>query len=394
MVVTKSRFMLPYVSALMLIILTVQTVHAAILPEDQTDILYHRYEGGGIVIDGPSVLIRKQFKDTVSVWGNYYTDSISGASIDLLSRGSTYYEEERTEQSLGFDYLRDRTILSVSHTNSSERDYEANSYAFAVSQEFFGDMTTLSLNYSQGNDEVRENIYENEQIIDTVFRGDARHQRFGLGLTQVLTPKWIVAFNAETVVDEGFLNNPYRTVRYINDAGGSSDEKEKYPETRNSDAFAVRTMYYLPYRAALRLEYRTYVDSWDINADNYEIRYIHPYKDQWIFEAKYRAYSQSQADFYADLFPYENAQAYLARDKEMSEFSNSAIGLSVSYEFKRELLPFIDKTSINLSWDHITFDYANFRENTPENTEEFTPGNEPFYGFTTNVVRFFVSLKY
>ena len=393
MAVISSRLIAGFALFVALASLSTATL-AAVLPEDRADLLYHRYEGGGLVIDGPSVLVRKQFKDKISAWGNYYEDSISGASIDLLARGSTYYEESRTETSVGFDYLHDKTILSLSHTNSSERDYEANSYAFGLSQDFFGDLTTLSLNYSQGNDEVRRNIYEDNNIIDTEKVGDARHQRFGLGLSQVLTKKWIVAFNLESVVDDGFLNNPYRSVRFQTPGGGVGTQPEAYPETRNSDAFAVRSMYYLPYRAALRLEYRTYVDSWGIDANNYEVRYIHPFRDQWIFEAKYRAYSQGQADFYSDLFPFEDAQNFMARDKEMSEFSNTSFGLGVSYELKKSYLSWIDKTTINLYWDSMSFDYKNFRENTPENTEAFGVGNEPLYSFDANVVRFFVSWNY
>ena len=44
---------------------------AAVLPEDRADLLYHRYDGGGVVVDGPSVLVRKKFADTVSVVANY-----------------------------------------------------------------------------------------------------------------------------------------------------------------------------------------------------------------------------------------------------------------------------------------------------------------------------------
>ena len=375
------------------IILIASDAIAAVLPEDRTDVLYHRYEGDGLVIDGPSVLVRKQFKDKVSVWGNYYTDSISGASIDILARGSTFYQEEREEMSLGFDYLRDRTIFSISGTNSSERDYEANSVSFSVSQEFFGDMTTLTLNYAQGNDEVRENIYEDNSIVTTEDRGEVKRQRFGLGLTQVITPKLMVAFNLESVVDEGFLNNPYRTVRYI-DGSSFGFQREVYPNTRNSDAFAIRGIYYLPYRAALRAEYRTYSDSWGIGSDNYELRYIHPFREQWVFQIKYRAYDQNAADFYSDLFPFEDAQNFLARDKEMSEFSNTSVGVGVSYEIKQNLISFVDKTSINLFWDYTQFDYENFRQNTPENSAEFGVGNEPFFSFDANIISLFLSVTY
>lgn len=392
-VVTRSlSMMLRRLPILLVFIFLTTHIHAAVLPEDRTDILYHRYEGGGLVIDGPSILVRKQFKDKVSVWGNYYTDSISGASIDLLTQGSEFYQEERTEKSLGFDYLHDRTIFSLSATNSSERDYEANSVGFGVSQEFFGDMTTLGLSFAQGDDEVRENIYEEGSIVDTEFRGKVKRKRFGLSLSQVLTPKLIVAANAESVIDEGFLNNPYRQVRYI-DGGNFATQSEVYPNTRNSDAFAVRAMYYLWYRAAVRAEYRYFSDSWGIEASNYELRYTHPFWKKWIVELKYRAYEQTAASFFSDLFPFRDAQDFLARDKELSEYTNTSFGVGLTYEIDQNFFHFLDKTTVNLYWDHKQFDYENFREVTDE-TRPAGVGNEPFYSFDANIVRLFFSVTY
>jgi hypothetical protein len=39
---------------------------AGVLPDDRADLMYHRYEGGGLTVDGPSVLVRKKFGDHVS----------------------------------------------------------------------------------------------------------------------------------------------------------------------------------------------------------------------------------------------------------------------------------------------------------------------------------------
>ena len=36
---------------------------AAVLPEDRSDAMYHGYDGGGLQVEGPSVLVRKGFKD-------------------------------------------------------------------------------------------------------------------------------------------------------------------------------------------------------------------------------------------------------------------------------------------------------------------------------------------
>ena len=73
---------------------------AGVLPEDRADVLYHYYDGGGVTIDGPSILARKSIGQHVSVYGNYYVDSVSSASIDVLTTASPY-EEERVETSIG-----------------------------------------------------------------------------------------------------------------------------------------------------------------------------------------------------------------------------------------------------------------------------------------------------
>jgi len=65
---------------------------ATVLPDDRADLLYHAYDGGGLTVDGPAVLVRKSFKDQVSVWGHYYVDRVSSASIDVVTTASSYSE--------------------------------------------------------------------------------------------------------------------------------------------------------------------------------------------------------------------------------------------------------------------------------------------------------------
>ena len=57
-----------------------------------------------------------------------------------------------------------------------------------------------------------------------------------------------------SVVEEGFLHNPYRSARYLDPSApkGYAYEAEVSPGTRTSSATALRTLYYLPYRAAVR----------------------------------------------------------------------------------------------------------------------------------------------
>lgn len=359
---------------------------AATLPEEQVDMLYHRYDGGGMVIDGPSVLVRKNVGPQVSVSGQYYVDSVSAASVDVLAVASEY-TEERTELTAGVDYLHERAILSLGYTNSSENDYEANTVYFSVSQEFFGGMSTVSLGYANGWDTIRQRGNES-------FEEEADRRNYQLGLSQVITANSLLSFDFEVVTDEGFLQNPYRQNRFIdpNDSSNFQYQPERYPETRTSYSLASRALYYLPYRASIRAEYRFFSDTWGIDSHTYELAYVHALNPRWSLEGKVRYYDQDQADFYSDLYAFENSQTHLARDKEMSSFSGMTLGGGLVYEWKQTSLPGISRLQASLLLDWLEFDYDNFRDVTAPGT--FLPGEEPLYSFDALVTRASLILEY
>jgi hypothetical protein len=357
---------------------------AAVLPQERSDAMYHSYQGGGMSIDGPSILLRKNIGSNVSVTANYYVDTISGASIDVLATASQY-EEERTEQSVGVDYLHNKTLMNLSYTTSSENDFEAKSVSFGLSQDFFGDLTTLSLGYARGNDEVGKRG-------DDTFLEEAERQNYRLGLTQVITKNMILGLSFENIADQGYLNNPYRAVRFLDEgsAKGYRFETEVYPNTRTSNAAAITANYYLPYRASIYAEAKVFSDTWGIDANTYKIGYIHTFGDEWIVELRSRFYQQDKADFYQDLYQRSEEFNFRARDKEMSTFSNIALGLSVSYEFRFSAANWLKKSSINLDFDHVKFNYDDFR-----NVLADAPvGDEPFYQFSANITRLYVSIFY
>jgi hypothetical protein len=355
---------------------------AGVLPEDRVDVLMHRYDGGGVTIEGPSVLVRKQFAQKFSASANYYVDKVNSASIDVITTASPY-REERTQKSIGLDYLHDRWTMNVGFVNSKENDYTADTMSFGVSQDVFGDLTTISLGYSLGNDLVGRRG-------DAAFKDKVKRQDYRLGVSQILTKNLLLGLSYETITDEGFLNNPYRQVRYLDpsNARGYSYEHELYPRTKTSDAAAVRLRYYLPWRAAIAGEYRKYSDTWDVAGDTFELGYTHPIDPGWVIEGKLRFYTQGHADFYSDLFPRANYQNFIARDKELSAFKSNAVRLAATYDIVRGGWKFIDKGTLNIAYDYIKFDYEDFRD---LRVVGVTPGGEPLYSFDANVLQIFVS---
>ena len=364
------------------------SANAAVLPQDRSDIMYHSYQGDGVTIDGPSILLRKKIGNKVSVSANYYVDTVSGASIDVRATASPY-REERTETSVSTDFLHNKTLMTLSYTNSSENDFEANSVYVGLTQDFFGDLSTLSMSYSKGWDEVGKTG-------DDGFSEEADRQKYSLGLTQVATKNLIIGVNFENISDQGYLNNPYRSVRILDDSSqrGFRFIPEVYPETRTSNAVSLNANYYLPYRASIYADVRRYSDTWGIEATNYKLGYVHTFGDDWILDVFIRQYSQDKADFYQDLFNRADEFNFMARDKELSTYSNLTAGISLSYEWRFSEAATIKKSSFHIEYDRIQFDYDDFRDVTATLPEGAAPGQEPLFSFGANVVRVFASIYY
>ena len=361
--------------------------HASVLPEDRADVLYHLYTGGGVDIDGPSVLVRKQVGKSTSFVGNYYVDMVSSASIDVVTTASPY-TEERKQWSLGMDYLRGNTTVRAGYTSSVETDYDASTYNVSVSQDMFGGLTTLTVSYGLGDDIVTKRG-------DDTFEKYLDKQNYGIGLTQILTKNLIATLNFETGTDEGYLNNPYRTVRYFNpsdlEGRGYSYEEELYPNTRTSNAVGIRARYFLPYRAAIEGEYRFFTDTWDVESHTASLTYVHPWRD-FTFTGKFRYHDQTAAHFYSDLFPRSQATNFRGRDKELSPLTSYTFRAKVAYAFLNENQSwgFLKKGSVTASVDYLSVDYHDFSDLRAG----AVIGEEPLYSLEAAVVQLFVSFWY
>ncbi len=369
-----------------------------VLPEDRADVLWHTYNGGDITIEGPSVLVRKKVGDNLSLSANYYEDMISSASIDVKLSASPYHETRRQE-SLGADYLHGKSTYSAGFITSKEPDYKANTSYFAVSQDMFGDLTTLTLGYRRGWDRVYKDQKNpvTGQIEHVAFNNGlsqaiADHRGYSLSLTQILTRNAILGFNYELLTDQGYLANPYRQIRYLSPGQGAGFTlaDQVYPNTRTSNAASVQLKYYLPYRAALTGQYRYFHDTWGVLAHTVELDYTHPVRKHWIFDGSLRYYRQNAANFYSDLFPRANYQNFMARDRELAAFRSYTVGAGASYQFQVPGVPWISKSSANVRVDHLLVDYSDFRNALLAGT--YGAGNEPLYKLNANIFQVFVSI--
>jgi hypothetical protein len=317
---------------------------AVTLPEDSAEALVHVYDGGGLRASGPALLVRKSIADKVSLSGSYYVDSVSSASIDVVTTASPY-KEKRTEYGFGADYVVRDSQITLSASSSKEPDYTAGSLGIDVSQEVFGGMTTVALGTTRATDKVgRKGI----GFFDTV-----KHWQYRVGVTQILTPSWIASLNFEAISDDGYLGSPYRVARVFGAA-----IPERLPRTRSSRALKLRAVGELGARNAMRAEYRYFWDTWAIKAHTGELGYSRHVGERWLADGFVRLYSQKRALFYSD-----NASAetlYVTRNRQLGSFNSTGLGGRLSYSWKR--VPGQYEIKAHGAYERVQFRFRDFTD--------------------------------
>jgi hypothetical protein len=377
----RRRVRLPYAAAAHLLgvlagLLAAGTARAVELPEDRADVMYHYYNGAGTKAGGPAVLVRKSLADKVSLSGSYYLDMVSNASVDVVTTASPY-KETRKEQTLGLDYVYRDASITLSGSNSSEPDYTAKSAGIDVAQEVFGGMTTVNLGYTRAWDKVGK---KGEGFFDV-----ARHWRYRLGATQVVTPRVLMSLNFEAVSDAGFLASPYRVAYRFESAVPESN-----PRTRTSRSVMLRAIGDLGARDAARAEYRYFWDTWDIRANTWELGYSRYFRgDLWLGDAYLRYYAQGRALFYSDDAKTETT--YLSRNRQLGSYKSYGVGTRVAYSWKR--VPGRYEIKFNGAVERSRIRYADFTDlRTVTDRSDFNTGRK--FSHEATIVQVFVSATF
>lgn len=318
---------------------------AATLPEDRAEAMIHVYDGGGVTASGPAVLVRKSIADKVALTGSFYVDAVSNASIDVVTTASPY-KERRNDYGLALDYAVRDSLITLAVGASREPDYRTRSLSLDIAQETFGGMTTVNLGFTRAADDVGKTG-------DPTFSDRATHWQYRVGITQILSPKWLASVNLEAVSDTGFLGNTYRVARVF---GAAVPERD--PRTRSSRAVKFRAIGDMGQRDAVRAEYRYFWDTWDIKAHTLEAGYSRYLGESFLADGFVRYYSQSAALFYSD-----NAQAettYVSRNRQLSDFDNLVVGGKLTFDWKKQ--PGLYDLKANAGLELLNVKYHNFTD--------------------------------
>ena len=376
-------------------LLLVRSTSADVLPDNRADVFWSKYSGGGMDITGYSATARAKITENFAVEANYFIDKVSGASVDVLSQASVI-KDERKQKSGTLEYLHDKTTYTASYTSSVERDYISETASFSLSQDMFGDLTTVTLGFADTHNTVGINSGTANKP-DISWLGHALTRAYSGGVSQIITKNFIAGVNLQVITDAGYLANPYREIRYLDPTKtiGYTLANQVYPDTHTSTAVQVQGKYYLPYRAAVTALYRYYNDTWGVIGNTYELDYTHPIRNRWIFEGRVRYYKQNAASFYSDLFPFADSQNFTARDQNLAALNNTTVGAKITYAFLPDGWKFFKRGTVTFDASQIRFKYQDFRNIKDFGVAQgFSPGSEPLYNFNANVFQVFVSVYF
>ena len=337
------------------------------LPEDRAEAMFHSYSGGGVTANGPALLVRKSVADRFSLAASYYVDAVSNASIDVVTTASPY-RETRTEYGLSADYVYRDSQITLATSSSHEPDYTANSASVDIAQEVFGGMTTVNLGFTHGSDQVGK--HGSPEFADT-----ATHWQYRVGLTQILTPRWIMSANVEALSDDGFLGSPYRVARVF-----GATVPERNPRTRSARAVKFRITGDLGSHDAMHADYRYFRDTWEIKAHTIELGYSRYFGDAFLADAFTRFYTQKHALFYSDNAMTETT--YVSRNRQLSSFDSVGLGAKLAYTVRK--LPGKYEVKVNGAYEYVRFRYSDFTD--------IRTGSP--YAFNASVLQLYVSATF
>lgn len=214
---------------------------------------------------------------------------------------------ENMSGSTGVHLSKEYDYLSLGINGSLERDFnQKNTTAsFGLSYQYdaidpVGEapigLSSMVVNNGQFVDEsafeqafnaTRSSDSKDKNTLDALF-----------GVTQIINRRMLMQFNYSFSVADGYLNDPYKLLSVVNDAGLTEDlVHEQRPDKRTKHSFYWQTKYASDYGVA-DISYRFATDDWDINSHTIDSRFRIPLTDNSYLQPHFRYYQQSAADFY------------------------------------------------------------------------------------------------
>lgn len=156
-----------------------------------------------------------------------------------------------------------------------------------------------------------------------------------VGVSRVLTRRWIVGANVTQTFEDGYLTEPYKLVSVLNASTGRTATllTENRPTKRHRTALLGSTVYHLS-SDVLYASYRFYRDDWDVGSNTVDLKLRHELEDDRFFMPHVRYYKQTAADFFlSNLVEGRPLPEFATSDYRLGPLQTLTVGGTYGFHF-------------------------------------------------------------
>ena len=236
------------------------------------------------------------------------------------------FRDHRGAATIGWSQpLGNISDIGIGMGYSREEDYQAITANTHISQNFNANNTTvtLTLNGEFDSSSPFGGIPTPLTAMSAQWKTPTQRSKtqlgFVLGLTQVMTRRWLMQFNYSFDRQSGYQNDPYRVISLVDPATGDPTDSyyENRPINRQSQSLYWDNRLDLG-PAVTDLGLRYYTDSWGITSKTAELSERIGLGGSFYIEPSARWYQQTAADFF---------HYYLVAGQTLPQYASSDIRL-------------------------------------------------------------------
>ncbi len=329
---------------------------------DVTALLYGEKDRARVI--EPNVRVTRIYPDGQSFSGQLGIDVITGASPSgALPSGSvqttTTPSGNRTSSEQGATPLTSFQDLRVSFDGdwtrpflraftstlglrvSREKDYRSVGANAKLSVDLMNKLTILTGGLGFNHDQVDPVGGTHGGLGDgTVIPGRGVNPKevhtAVLGVSRIITRRWIMAVNGSRTSEGGYLTDPYKVISLMDGESGLTvgQVTEQRPSTRVRKDILTTAAYHLE-EDVIHASYRYYWDDWGVKSSTADVKYrseVDPDAHVYV-EPHLRYYTQTPADFFTFGFVQGAAlPAYATSDYRLGPLRSVTLGATVGFE--------------------------------------------------------------
>ncbi len=226
---------------------------------------------------------------------------------------------------------------------SREKDYESRGGSGKLSVDLMHRLATLTVGAGFNRDGVFPVGGTPVGLTDgSVMLGTASNRKTVssalIGVSRVLTRRWMVGVNAARTLERGYLTEPYKVISLTDPASGLpvSQLTENRPATRERTDILASSVYHFA-TDVLYLSYRYYWDDWKVRSSTGDIKYRTPLDERTWIEPHVRYYTQSAASFFQ--FSMVNGAPlplYASSDMRLGQLATLTVGATLGFQLPDE----------------------------------------------------------